>query len=76
MVKSALFEYWKQAELERGERITVADVVRSTGLQRNTVQGMLDGETTRYDAPVIDALCKYFAVVPGPVPFLVYELDK
>ena len=76
MVKIALFEFWKNAELERGQRITVAEVVRATGLQRNTVQGLLDGETGRLDVHVLDALCRYFGVPSGaPIPFLIYEAN-
>lgn len=77
MIKIALFEYWKKTELEQGRRITVAEVVRETGLQRNTIQGLLDGETSRFDAPVLDALCAYFGVPSGtPIPFLVYVSDN
>lgn len=75
MIEITLFEFWKKAELERGQRITVAEVVRATGLQRNTIQGLLDGETRRLDAHVLNGLCKYFNVPPGPVPFLIYESD-
>lgn len=75
MIKCTLFEAWKKAELERGRRITVIEVVNATGLSRNTVQGLLDGETTRFDAPVLAALCKYFSVPAGPIPFLEYVPD-
>ena len=75
MIKSTFFEFWKSAEIDRGRRITVAEVAKATGLRRNTIQGLLNGETTRFDAPVIDALCCYFNVPAGPIPFLVYEPD-
>lgn len=75
-IKSNLFAFWKQRELERGERILISDVVRETGLQRNTIQNMLNNSTTRFDAPVLEALCKFFNVPAGPVPFLVFEQDS
>ena len=74
-VKSNLFAFWKQKELERGERILISDVVRETGLQRNTIQNLLNASTTRFDAPVLKALCAFFDVPAGPVPFLVFEQD-
>lgn len=75
-IKSQLFEIWKKAELERGRSITVTEAVAATGLSRNAVQNLLDGNTARFDAPVIDALCKFFNVPPGPVPFLVFEPES
>lgn len=75
MIEIALFEHWKKTELEQGRRITVAEVVRETGLQRNTIQGLLDGETTRLDTHVLDGLCRYFDVPAGTVPFLQYVPD-
>lgn len=74
--KSVLFEYWRQKEIERGKRITVTEVSREIGLHRDTIQKLLDDATGRYDKPVLDALCRYFDVPPGPVPFLVYEPDE
>lgn len=74
-IQITLFAYWKQKEAERGERITVAEVARVTGLQRNTIQGLLDGETSRFDAVVLDALCRYFDVPAGPIPFIVYATE-
>ena len=74
-IKSTLFEYWNQKEIELGHKITVSDVVRATGLQRNTIDSWLKNKTTRYHQPVIDALCKYFNAPPGSIPFLKYEHD-
>ena len=73
VVKSTLFEYWQQKEIELGKKITVAEVSRATGLQRNTIDSWLNNKTTRYDQPVINALCKYFNVPAGSIPFLKYE---
>jgi transcriptional regulator with XRE-family HTH domain len=72
-VRSTLFEYWRQKEIELGRRLTVAEVARATGLERNTVKSWLDNRTTRYDQPVLDVLCEYFQVPDGEIPFLRYE---
>ncbi len=75
-IKSMLFEFWKRAELERGERITVSGVAREAGISRSAIQRLLDGETSRFDGPTIDALCKFFDVPAGPIPFLAYEVSE
>ena len=72
-MKNKLSDYWRQKELERGRIITVAEVSRETGLHHNTVRKMLKDKTTRYDEPVLNKICAFFDVPPGPVPFIVYE---
>ena len=62
--------------MELGRRLTIAEVARGTGLERNTIKSWLDNRTTRYDQPVIDALCRYFDVPAGMIPFIVYEPDE
>lgn len=75
-IRSTLFEFWKKAELEKGERLTVSEVARAAGVSRSAIQRLLDGETSRFDGPTIDALCKYFGLPDGQIPFLAYEVDK
>lgn len=74
--RSRLFQYWKQKELEQRQNISVLDVAKATGLHRSTIQSLLDDTTRRFDDPVISAICTYFNVAPGPVPWLVYEPDE
>jgi transcriptional regulator with XRE-family HTH domain len=74
-VKNMLFEYWKNEELRRGELIEIKDVAKATGLHRETVSNLLRGETTRFDTPVLEKICKFFNIPAGPVPFIVYEPD-
>ncbi len=72
-VKSTLFQFWQQKELEFGRIISIAEVSRATGLHRDTIKRLMDGETSRFDEPVIDKLCGFFGVPDGPIPFLTYE---
>lgn len=72
-VRSTLFKFWQQKEIEFGRNLTVAEVSKSTGLHRDTIKRLLDDETTRFDEPVIDKLCEFFGVPEGPIPFLYYE---
>lgn len=75
MVKSELLKLWRQREVERGQIITVAEVSKATGLSRETVTNLKNGVTTRYDASVVGAICKFFGLQPGqPVPFLVFQM--
>jgi hypothetical protein len=71
-VKSTLFQFWQQKELEFGRTISIAEVSRATGLHRDTTKRLMDGETSRFGEPVIDKLCDLFGVPDGPIPFLVY----
>lgn len=75
-IKSELFRFWQQQELEAGRRISVSEVARQTGVSRNAIQGLLDGETNRFDGPTVAAICAYFNVPAGPVPFLTFEPES
>lgn len=75
MMRSTLFEFWQQQEIRAGRRLSVSEVSRATGVSRSAIHRLLDGEALRFDAPVINALCRYFDVPAGPVPFLVYMPD-
>jgi hypothetical protein len=72
-VKNTLFQYWKHKELELGRSITIPEIANATGLHRETVANLLEGRTTRFDAPVIDKICEFFSLPSGPIPFLIYE---
>ena len=72
-VRSTLFVFWQKKEIEFGRSITIAEVAKATGLHRDTIKRLMDDNTSRFDEPVIDRLCDFFGVSPGPIPFLVYE---
>lgn len=71
-MKLSLFNYWKQKELELNKSITVAEVARGTGLSRTTLTKLLTEEGSEFNSRTVDALCRFFEVPAGPVPFLVY----
>lgn len=74
-VRSTLFEFWKEQELKQGRTITVTDVSKATGLHRDTINRLLENKTSRFDEPVVDALCRFFDVPSGHIPFLMYEKE-
>lgn len=74
-IRSELFRFWQEKELELGRRVTVSEVARQTGVSRNTIQRLLDGDSSRFDGQTLSAICTYFHVPAGRIPFLVYEPD-
>lgn len=75
-IQSTLFEYWRAKEVEQGRRITVSEVARASSIHRDAIQRLLDNNSSRYDGPTLNALCRYFNVPAGtPIPFLVYAPD-
>ena len=73
-IKSDLFALWSNKERQEGRRITIGEVSSATGLNRDTISGLLHNKTTRFDSDVIAALCDFFGVGDGePVPFLVVQ---
>ncbi|RFA36246.1 hypothetical protein CAI16_05510 [Virgibacillus dokdonensis] len=51
----------KISEIMGKHRIRVEDIVRNTGLARNTVRGLYYSEVRRVDLDTLDKLCKFFA---------------
>lgn len=72
----AIFRLWNEKELRENRRITLTEVSEATGLAPETIRKLRENGTTRFDKPVIIALCKFFDVPPGPVPFIVYVPDE
>lgn len=73
MIRVKLFEFWKQKEIEQGRTIGVTEVSKATGISRDTLTRLRAGKTDRPDLEVIDKLCAFFGVAPGPVEFIIYE---
>lgn len=42
-----------------GEKVTIAEIARETGIALNTVKKYLRAEHTHFDGRVVAALCKY-----------------
>jgi putative transcriptional regulator len=72
----SLFQLWTRKEQRENRRITLTEVSEATGLSPETIRKLLKNQTRRFDESVIIALCEYFEVPPGPVPFVVYEPDE
>jgi len=55
-------------------RIPVSEVARASGITPKTLQGWANNTVTRFDVPVLEALCRYFNCQPGDL--LKYEERK
>lgn len=53
--------------------IAINDVQRETGVAWSTLNSWANNQVTRYDAPVIQALCDYFNCQVGDL--IVYEKE-
>lgn len=55
------------AQKQKNERrnISLQEVAHETGISRQALYKWENNSVTRFDVPVIDALCKYFSVKPG-----------
>jgi len=55
------------AEKEQREKrhIPLSEVARETNISWKTLQGWANNQVSRYDAPVIEALCKYLNCTVG-----------
>lgn len=48
-------------------RMNVAELARRAELSYSVAHGMYSGRTTRYDAPVLDRLCRTLGVQVGDI---------
>lgn len=71
-----LAQYRLQKQAEWGREISIKEMAEATGVSRDTISRLLKGTPTRIDKNTIYALCKFFDVPPGPVPFIVYASDE
>lgn len=71
IVTSILSNFWAAKELEWGRTISVNEVSKVTGIPWETIKGLKNGDTGRFDSHVLAGVCKFFSVPEGsPVPFL------
>ena len=55
-------------------KLKVADLVRSTGINKSTLHKLYNGELTRIDLETIDRICDYLDVQVGDL--FVFEKDN
>lgn len=75
MVKINLRNFIRQVEIDTGKDISLREISRQTGIGLATLVRMNTGKTERTSLDVLNKLCSYFNLPPGPVPFVVYEPD-
>lgn len=63
----------KKFEKER-RRVNLSEIQKDTRLTYSTVHRWMYEDINRYDAPALNAWCKYLGVTPGDI--LVYKADK
>lgn len=51
--------------IKERRNISLQEVANNTGISRQALYKWENNTVTRFDVPVIDALCKYFDVKPG-----------
>lgn len=51
--------------IKERRNISLQEVAEKTGISRQALYKWENNSVTRFDVPVIDALCKYFDVKPG-----------
>lgn len=54
-----------EKRVKERRNIPLSEVASETKISRPTLQAWASNTVTRFDMPVIDALCKYFGVQPG-----------
>jgi len=54
-----------EKRVQERRNIPLSEIAAATGIPRQTLYAWENNGVTRYDAHVIDALCKYFACQPG-----------
>jgi putative transcriptional regulator len=54
-----------EKEAKEHRKISISEVSRETGIARKTLQAWTRNDVTRYDAPVIEALCNYLGCQVG-----------
>ena len=72
----AIFQLWTSKEQRENRRITATEVSEKTGLSPDTIRKLRANATTRFDVSVLIALCRFFDVPAGPVPFIVFAPDS
>lgn len=54
-----------EKSMKERRRIPISEVTEKTGITWKTLQQWANNTVTRFDAPVIEGLCRYFKCTPG-----------
>ncbi len=75
MIIFTVRDLWEEKQRKEGRRITLLEMSRETGINRNTLAKLVDPRQEPYttNTDVINRLCKYFDCQPGDL--LVYVPD-
>lgn len=65
-----------EKQIKERRNVSLAEVSEATGISRKTLYAWENNTVTRFDTPVIDALCRYFQVSPGELIQYVEEERK
>ena len=73
VVQNRLKELLAIKERKEYRSITLERCAEESGVNYRTVRRWAKQETTRFDAPIIAALCKYFDCTPGELLIRIEE---
>ncbi len=54
-----------EKRVKERRNISLVEVAEATGISRKTLYAWENNTVTRFDVPVINALCEYFGIEPG-----------
>lgn len=61
MIKTNFVELFLRKQSKEGKRLSLQDMHKETGLSWSTLQRWENENVTRFDAKVLDEMCKYFS---------------
>ena len=64
-----------EKQVAERRRVPLSEVAQATGVAWRTLQAWANNSVTRFDADILDALCKYFGVQPGDLLYYVHDVD-
>lgn len=78
MIIFTVRELWEEKQRREGRRITLLEMSKETGINRNTLAKLLDPRQEPYTTTtdVIDKLCKYFGCQPGDIMKFRYDEEE
>ena len=65
-----------EKRINEKRRVSISEVAKATGVSRQSLQAWENNTVTRFDLPVMDAICAYFNCVPGDLFEYIDPKDK